>query len=442
MAFQWLKSIMPKGLYGRAALILTLPIVTIQVAVTVVFIQRHFEGVTKQLSRNMVTELRYVIDRINETPDQRAAQALIDTLAPALDLDIRQVEPGVPGRDDLTMFQDLTGSTVIRSLRSRLPEIVHIDLSQSISMAHIEIATNKGTYGISFSRQRVSASNPHQMLVMMVLVSVFITLISFVFLRNQVRPIRRLARVAEAFGKGRHLPYRIAGATEVRAAGQAFLDMRERIVRQIEQRTLMLSGVSHDLRTPLTRLKLGLSLIEGDEAGDMVRDVDDMAMMLDEFLTFARGDSLEETEYCDPSEIARQVASDAGRAGRVITLDVPDAGNRPRVPMRPVAVRRALENLVANAQRHGSRCNMALRRRGEEVIFAIEDDGPGIPPEVREIAQRPFERLDQARNQNRGTGVGLGLAIATDIASSHGGRLVLGESAALGGLKVEMHLPA
>jgi len=296
---------------------------------------------------------------------------------------------------------------------------------------------------MSFSRSRISASAPHQLLVLMIAISAFITLISILFLRNQVRPIDRLARAAEAFGRGRTIPYHISGATEVRAAGRAFLDMRARIERQIEQRTLMLSGVSHDLRTPLTRLKLGLSLSEPTEETEMmIRDVDDMEQMLDEFLSFARGDSLEETEAMEPVALIRQVYQDHMRNCPGLELVLPDTlGRIAPVNMRPNAIRRALGNLIGNAARYANRCRLTLALNETSIILTVEDNGPGIPAAQRETALKPFMRLDTARNQDHGSGVGLGLSIVMDIVISHGGTLELRDSADLGGLAVVIGLP-
>lgn len=234
--------------------------------------------------------------------------------------------------------------------------------------------------------------------------------------------------------------YRPRGATQVRKAGAAFLDMRARIERQIEQRTLMLSGVSHDLRTPLTRLRLGLSLLpEDDETRALQQDVTEMERLVDEFLSFARGDAMEGIETVDPGQIARRVVENAERAGQPVTLGavtLQGAGGD-LAKLRPQAVQRALENLIGNAVRYGDRVVVSITQTEAELRFAVEDNGPGIPQDRRDEALRPFTRLDTARNPNRGGGVGLGLSIAADIARSHGGALRLGEST-LGGLKAEL----
>ncbi len=446
MTFPRLKSMLPKGLYGRAALILILPIITIQLVVSVVFIQRLFDGVTRQMTGSIATELEYVVDQLNRAAANGAVARVIGDVAAPLGYRIEEIPPEAVSGDVQRSFYDLTGRVVVQVLRDRLPGLRQVDLSDP-HFVTLQVETAAGAFSVRFDRYRVSANNPHQLLVLMVVVSAFMTAVAFIFLKNQMRPIRRLAAAAEAFGKGRHVPYHVSGATEVRQAGQAFLDMRARIERQIEQRTMMLSGVSHDLRTPLTRLKLGLAMCSDDDIAALARDVDEMEKMLDEFLAFARGDSLEETVLTDPVDLAARVAGDAGRGaqgqgGRISFVPASGGGRRPvKVAMRPQAVRRALENLVTNALRYGTHCRLGVSVADDHVLFTVEDDGPGIDPAQRSHALRPFVRLDDARNQNRGSGVGLGLAIASDVAGSHGGVLRLSESADLGGLKAELRLP-
>ena len=442
MIFRWLKSILPKGLFGRTVLILILPVIVIQLVVSVMFIQRHFDGVARQLTTSIALELHYLQSKIENASGPVAADPQVAGLTRALGFELREIAPEALRDGAMQRFDDFTGKTVIRTLRAHLPGVRQIDLATDTRVVSLQLETARGPFEVRFDRVRVSASNPHQLLVLMIGVSLIITLIAFVFLKNQVRPIRQLARAAEAFGRGQNLRYKVSGAAEVRQAGQAFLDMRDRIERQIEQRTLMLSGVSHDLRTPLTRLKLGLSLQGGEEAEEMIRDVDDMEQMLDEFLAFSRGDSLEQAVPVDLAALARQAVEDAPGGDGRITLEIgPEAAGMGPVSLRPNAVRRALDNLIGNALRFGTRCRLTVLAEPEQVILRVEDDGPGIPASFRERALRPFERLDSARNQNRSAGVGLGLAIATDIASSHGGALVLGDSADLGGLMAELRLP-
>ncbi|MBZ4023148.1 two-component sensor histidine kinase [Rhodobacter sp. TJ_12] len=445
MNFLWLKHLLPRGLYGRAALILVLPVITIQLVVSVVFIQRHFERVTEQMTGSMLREIVLVIERADAAPDLDSAQAQMGALEEALDLTLELPAPGPVPTGDARKASDFTGGTVIRTLREGLPELRAIDLTQG-GAVQLWAVTQNGWLYIRFPRGWVSASNPHQLLVLMVFVSVLMTVIAYLFLRNQLRPIQRLARAAEAFGKGQVLPYRPTGAIEVRAAGRAFIEMRDRIERQIEQRRMMLSGISHDLRTPLTRLRLGLSMLPEepdmrDEVAAMERDVTDMGKLVDAFLSFSREEAISgDAERIDICALVTQVVEDTRRAGQAVQLaDCPEGPVI--VTARPDALRRALENLIGNAVRYGTRAEVVIGQRARSLRVTVEDDGPGIPPERREEALRPFTRLDPARNQDRGQGVGLGLAIAADIARGHGGSLQLGVSTRLGGLAVELVLP-
>lgn len=438
MISAWIKRFLPRGLYGRAALILILPIVTLQLVVSIAFLQRHFEGVTRQMTRNIVYEIRLIAGEVGGAEDPHAAAAMAARLGEALAMTVELPAGADAPTADSQVFYDLSGRVVIATLREAFPEIGPIDL-YGLKRVDFTLPTAQGPMRIGFDRGRVSASNPHQLLVLMLVTGLLMTLIAVLFLRNQLRPIRRLARAADAFGKGRTVPYKPAGAVEVRSAGNAFLDMRARIERQIEQRTLLLSGVSHDLRTPLTRLKLGLSMLDDAEAAAMMRDVDDMQHLLDGFLAFVRGDATgEDAVATDPVPLVKSVVEDARRAGQAVTLHAVEGTGT--ATLRHGGVRRALENLIGNATRYGTRAEVSVAILDRAVRISVEDDGPGIPRDRRDEAMQPFTRLDDARNQNRGTGTGLGLAIAADIARSHGGTLRLGDSDRLGGLKAELVL--
>jgi len=419
MSFRWLKPYLPRGLYGRATLILLLPVVTLLLVVSVVFIQRHFEGVTQQMTGTMTREIRLVLD--SDDP----------AVAGTLDIDVQAVPEAAMPESDTRLWYDFSGIVVTRELKAVFPDLVRVALADD-DVVTLYFRRGAGLVRLVFDRRHVSARQPHQLLVNMVVFGALMTVISFLYLRNQLRPITRLAEAAEAFGRGRHVPYRPAGATEVRAAGRAFVDMRARIERQIEQRTLMLSGVSHDLRTPLTRLRLELAMLDEDEAAPMLRDVDDMQRLLDGFLDFARGAQEGEAEPVDPVALVGRVVDDMQRARVAVTLIETDGAGE--VMLREGGIRRAVENLITNAVRYGSRAEVSVTLSERSLRIRVEDDGPGIPPEHREEALRPFARLEPARNQNRGTGVGLGLSIVADVARAHGGALRLGESARLGGL--------
>lgn len=438
MGFRF-KSWMPRGLYGRAALILIAPIVAIQLVVSIIFIQRHFEGVTRQLSKGTMIELRFLLAEINAAPDLEAAMATADHLGAGLAMEISLPAVSTGRESDQRWFLDWSGGVVLDTLRDGIPQVDSVDLLENPRYVILWMESDFGPVQVQVSRTRFTATNPHQLLVLMLVASIFMTGVAFVFLRNQLMPITRLAAAAEAFGKGQTVVYRPRGAREVRAAGAAFLDMRNRIERQIEQRTRMLSGVSHDLRTPLTRLKLGLAFLpEDDETAALKRDVQDMERLVDEFLAFVRGEAGEEPVLTDPAALVLQAVDNAKRMGLAVEAGALEGEGM--VQMRPQAVMRALENLVMNAVRHGSRAEVSLTMTERTCRISVEDDGPGIPRERREEAMQPFSRLDDARDPNRGGGVGLGLAIAADVARAHGGALRLGDSERLGGLKADLIL--
>ncbi|WP_392337019.1 ATP-binding protein [Loktanella salsilacus] len=437
MFFQWLKRYMPRGLYTRALIILILPVLSLQLLVSIVFIQRHFEGVTRQMTAAVAIDLRYLRDLADAAPNRVAAITSVNAVALPLELAVSWPYD-IPDIVSDRQWFDFTGRTVAIRLREAVPQIGAVSMADRRRVT-VWIATEQGPMSVDISRTRLSASNPHQLLVIMVVLGAVLTAISYIFLRNQLRPITRMARAAADYGKGRITPYHPGGAAEVRAAGMAFLDMRNRLERQIQQRTMMLSGVSHDLRTPLTRLRLGLSLLDDEEAEPLTRDVDEMQRLLDSFLDFARSDAGDAMERVDPAGIVRDLVADFTRIGLAVTLQ-PGSGPQVTIPMRPAAIRRALDNLVGNALRYGNKAHIAVHVTDRAIRYVVEDDGPGIPADQHDDAIRPFTRLDAARNQDKGAGVGLGLAIVADIARSHGGVLRLSASDTLGGLKADLVL--
>ena len=438
MAFT-LKSYVPRSVYGRAALILILPVVVVQLVVSVIFIQRHFDGVTRQMSRSAALEVGLVLSQVDTAQDLATAQARAGALGSGLkivvDLPTQVAAPPTDQRD----FWDLSGREVGAILHNALPQVLAVDLASDPRNVQVWVQTLHGAMRLAMPRVRVSASNPHQLLVIMALASILMTGVTFAFLRNQLVPITRMAAAAEAFGRGQNLPYKPRGAVEVRAAGMAFLDMRARIERQIEQRTLMLSGVSHDLRGPLTRMKLGLSLMdETEDTAALLSDVQEMQRLVDEFLAFARGDAQEEPSLVDPAQLVADIVAKTQRGGQDVALGACHGQGHLRI--RPQAVTRALDNLLGNALRCGTKARLSYHLTDRSLRLVVEDNGPGIPAAQRDEALRPFTRLDAARDPNHGGGVGLGLSIAADIARSHGGVLRLGQSADLGGLMAELVL--
>lgn len=437
MHVHWSSRYLPRSLYGRAAVILLVPVVTVQLVFSLGFIQRQYEGVTRAMTGNVLLEISSLVARVEAAPDPFAAvEAAVGFADP---VEIVAVLPAASPAEDARRFYDISGRVVTATLGAGLPGLVAVDLATDPERVSLLIDTANGPLGLSFSRARVTAPNPHQLLLLMVATSMLMTVIAYLFLWNQLLPVRRMAEAAEAFGRGATVPFRPEGATELRRAGAAFLEMRSRIERHIDQRTRMLSGVSHDIRTPLTRMRLGLSLMpESPEREALERDVTDMEAMLEAFLAFARGEGAGPTEPAEPEVLVARVVEKARRGGHAVEVGEMPADPVGPVSLRPLAIERALDNLVGNAVRYGDRAILSLAATQRVLRFTVEDNGPGIPPEARENALRPFVRLDAARNQDAGSGVGLGLSIAADIARQHGGTLRLGESARLGGLAVDL----
>lgn len=443
MSVYWIKKILPRSLLWRAILILVIPIIFVQVIVVLVFVERLFQDVSEQMTSNTSLELNHILTVINEAPDQQAADTAATQLAVPFDLTISFQTGEVHPQPDARYFYDVSGKHVTRTFHDQIAGVLSVDLKRDDGFVVLTVGTKHGAVEMVFSRRRASASNPHQVLVAMALASLLMTTISFLFLKNQVRPITRLARASDAFGKGQPVNFSPQGATEVWAAGRAFLSMKARIERQIEQRTLMLSGVSHDMRTPLTRMKLSLSMMDDSpEAALMAQDVDDMETMLGEFLEFARGDSDENMIDMSVHALVDEIVANHKRSGHEIDLEfvgIPDA--RTPLSCRKLALQRAIENLISNARRYGNSVRLTVLHRRRHIDFVVEDDGPGIPPDRFEEALRPFSRLDAARNLNKGGNSGLGLSIAADVARTHGGTLELARSETLGGLKATLHIP-
>ena len=432
--FTWIKSYMPKRLYYRAALILVFPVVFLQLIVSIVFIQKHFEGVTVQMTRTVAAEL----DLLTEVIERDGAVAA-QQIARSLGMSMSIVSQDTEFIERRRMF-DLTGIVVRRELLA-IPEILTVDMPNN-KKVNTRIKSGQEYFDLQFSRKRVSASNPHQLIVYLIVFGAFFTVIAFFYLRNQLRPITRLADAAEAFGHGENVNYYPSGALEVRAAGQAFLDMRERIQRHLKQRTMILSGVSHDLRTPITRLKLGLAFLPKEQREPLEKDVEDMNLLLNEFLDFAKFQNEKDVppEDINPSVLIDDLIENFSRAN--IKIESLGESKITAIKLKPFAIKRALENLINNANRYGSKILIETKSEENSLIISVHDDGPGIDQTQYEEVLQPFSRLDPSRNQNKGSGVGLGLPIAKEIVEAHGGILKLSKSSILSGLSVSLIIPA
>jgi two-component system osmolarity sensor histidine kinase EnvZ len=430
---------MPKGLYARALIIIIAPMVLLQSVVTFVFLERHWQTVTHRLSTGTVQNISMLIDMYEEFPKGQNAATLTTLAEKNLGLRVRFA----PGEDLPQVrskpFFDLLDSTLSDELKRRIGKPFWIDTVGRSDFVDIRVKLEDAVMHVLARRSQTYASNSHIFIVWMLGTSFVLLTVAILFLRNQIKPILRLSQAAESFGKGRPMPadFKPRGAREVRQAAHAFIEMRDRIERHVEQRTVMLAGVSHDLRTILTRFKLQLAMFEETPELDAMRaDVDEMQAMLEDYMAFAKGDSGEAIERVDIGEILNEVKTQA-HGDRTIDIAVEDGPLV--VPVRRHAFKRAVANLVNNAARFADHVNVSAAKHNGSLTIEVEDDGPGIPEDERENVFRPFYRVDHARNQDSGS-TGLGLAIAQDIARIHGGDITLDQSR-LGGLKAVLKVP-
>jgi two-component system osmolarity sensor histidine kinase EnvZ len=434
----WLTGVMPKGLYARALLIIIVPMVILQSVIAFVFMERHWNLVTQRLSAGVVQDIAALIDIYRGYPQdsehaqlRRIAQQRLGLVVDFLP--VTELPPPGP-----KPFFSLLDQALSEELRKQIGRPFWIDTVGRSALVEIRIRLDDRIMRVFARRSAAYASNSEIFLLWMVGTSLVLLTVAILFLRNQIRPILRLADAAESFGKGRDAPnFRPRGAREVRRAAQAFIEMKTRIERAMEQRTAMLAGVSHDLRTVLTRFKLELAMLgDSPEVELLRRDVDEMARMLEAYLAFARGDSGEQSAPTDMAAFLDELRTDVERNGHRTTVAF---HGQPIVTVRPAAFRRCLGNLVSNASRFADAIAITGHRDHRWLTMTVDDDGPGIPPSLREEVFKPFLRLDDARNQDEG-GTGLGLAIARDIARSHGGDITLSDSP-MGGLRAAVRVP-
>jgi two-component system osmolarity sensor histidine kinase EnvZ len=430
---------MPKGLYARALIIIIAPMVLLQSVLTFVFLERHWQTVTRRLSTVTVQNIAFLIDIYRDYPQDADAATLTRLAEDDLGLRVRFAKGEQLPTANSKPFFDLLDTTLSDELTRQIGRPYWIDTVGKSNFVDIRILLDDGVMHVLARRSQTYASNSQIFLLWMVGTSLVLLTVAILFLRNQIKPILRLSEAAESFGKGRPPPedFRPRGAREVRQAAHAFIEMRDRIERHVEQRTVMLAGVSHDLRTVLTRFRLQLALFEDSAELEALRnDIDEMQAMLEDYMAFAKGGSGEEIVRVDVGETLGEVKAQAHGATD-ITIEVDHAPLI--VPLRRHAFKRAVANLVNNAARFAEHVKVTAQREDGTLTVAVDDDGPGIPEAEREHVFRPFYRLDHARNQDSGS-TGLGLAIARDIARIHGGDIVL-ERSPLGGLKAVLKVP-
>ena len=432
-------NLMPQGLYGRSLIIIVAPMILLQTIVATVFMERHWQQVTDRLSGTLVQKLAAVVEIVETYPQDPNNETVRQLARRTMDLNVEVLRNETLPPPAPKPFFSILDRALSRRITQRIDKPFWIDTVGRSKMLEIRIKLGDDVLRAFAPRSSAYASNTHIFMAWMVGAALVLILIAILFLRNQIKPIQRLADEAERFGKGRPVDetYHPRGAREVRKAGQSFNEMRARIARQIEQRTAMLAGVSHDLKTVLTRFRLQLALVPpSPETEAMEADVNDMQRMLEAYLDFARGDGEEHAGDLDLAEMMTKFEIEAALKNKTFehTID-----GDPVVQVRPAAFERMIANLVANGFRYGETVAVRVRRNTEWLTVTVEDDGPGIPKEAREDVFRPFFRLDEARNMDE-SGNGLGLSIARDIARSHGGDVTLGDAAA-GGLRATVRVP-
>jgi two-component system osmolarity sensor histidine kinase EnvZ len=433
--FQILKKIFPSGLYTRSLIIIIAPIVILQAILTFVFLERHWQLVTKKLSSSVVSEIGMMMDmQKNNDLSEISSNA-----KKFYDINLRLLTNHRVG-NDFRLPGNLVEKTLSQELQKNLDNKYSIEDIPEEKKVIINIEVENGILEFVIPRRNVYATNSHIFLVWMVISSILILSIAILFLRQQIRPIEKLAKAAESFGIGRKIKnFKPTGATEVRKAADAYIKMQERIEKFLEQRTLMLAGVSHDLRTPLTRIKLQLEMYSNQKGNnELLKDVNEMQYMLETYLDFSQTASSEEDTEVDLKELIDNIISTSKEKSKIISLKPTNLKNIKYI-CKKIALQRCIINLVNNAKAFGDEILISLDENNKEITITIEDNGPGIAKKDYKKALRPFQRLDSSRNQNI-AGSGLGLSISQEIMNSIGGNIKLSKSK-LGGLKVIMTLP-
>ncbi|MCA3720621.1 HAMP domain-containing sensor histidine kinase [Phenylobacterium sp.] len=433
-----LKRSLPATLYGRTFLIIVLPVALMQLAVAWVFFDAHWRTVTMRLSEGLAGDIAWALESYEDDPSPTGLARTAGRAERSMSLSIAFL-PGRPLPETRRRSAlPAVDSSLRQALSSRIDAPFWFDTTRYPAYVDIRVAARGGVLRVLAPKERAVATQGAIFLGWMAAATLILTGVSLLFIRNQVRAIERLAQAAEDFGRGRDAPaFKPHGAREVRQAAHAFLAMKARIQRHIEQRTALLASVSHDLRTPLTRLRLELALADPSPSiGAMKQDLAEMEHMIDEYLAFARGEGGEQAVDLNLAALVEEAADGARRTGAKVSVSAPPQAS---FHGRRSALKRALANLIGNAAVHGQEVRVEVEATASSVTIRVDDDGPGIPPERREEAFRAFNRLDPSRNQNT-KGVGLGLAIARDAARSHGGDVLL-EDSPLGGLRAVLRLP-
>ncbi|MCB1532529.1 MAG: HAMP domain-containing protein [Alphaproteobacteria bacterium] len=439
-----IKTFLPRTLFGRSLMILITPVLLIQIVTSYIFFDRHWSKMTTRLAYAAAGEIAAITRMTEEqgADDPAALQEFYGYMARNLDLQADYAPGKTLGEEQKIGRADPWSSEVAQTLRAELQEKLRqpflLDIDFDEKWIHVAVQLEEGVLNVTFPGRRLFSSSGYIFLLWMFGISLILLIVAILFMRNQIRPIRKLAIAAERFGKGRDvIAFRPSGAREVRQASQAFLDMHTRIRRQIDQRTAMLAGVSHDLRTPLTRLKLQLEMLgDSPDVDAMKTDIQAMERMIEGYIEFVRGEGDEAPRYTDMNALLEDVVAAARRQGVEVQMQAGEAMN---IMVRPLAMERCLSNLVGNAGKYARHVWLSAAMDEKKLSITIDDDGPGIPEDHFEDVFRPFYRVDSSRNTATG-GVGLGMPIAREVVHSHGGKIWL-EKSERGGLRVRITIP-
>tara|TARA_Y100001968_G_C19394174_1_gene737280 strand:- start:432 stop:1754 length:1323 start_codon:yes stop_codon:yes gene_type:complete len=426
------KDILPKGLYSRSLLIIIVPVVILQGILTFVFLDRHWQLVTRKLSSAVASEIATFVDVVPSI----GLNKVVELSKKFYDAEVNYI-PNKKLINNLPKPINLVENTLSKELSKTITDNFWVDAHTYEKRVIVQIEKKEGIYEFTIPRRNVYATNSHIFLVWMVISSLLLVSVAVIFMRQQIKPIEKLSKAAQQFGLGKKMEnFKPSGATEVRRAAEAYLKMQERIERFIEQRTLMLAGVSHDLRTPLTRLKLQLEMLSDDKTNiELLSDVNEMQKMLENYLDFAEDVTREKAIKTDLKQMIKEIINSESIENKVIEFNVKN--DKPIFfECRAIAMKRCITNLLNNACSYGDDIRVALEKKKDVIDISIEDNGPGIDKTDYDKAIKPFIRLDSSRNQNI-PGSGLGLSISQDITSNHGGKLIMSRSN-LGGLKVQL----